>query len=301
MTSTTPIRLIAIDLDGTLLNPEHELTQRVEAALRKALAQDVHIVLATGKSRAAAVPIIEKLGIPSHGIFLQGLALYDEAGKLVHQQTLDPDLVRRVITIAEDCAFGVIAYSATRILVRKRAPDTDAVLMPFGEPEPEVVGPLQNFAGALPINKLLFVGDPAAISAFRWQMGHLVGGLGRLMQAGWPNMLELLPPGASKGAMLARLIEELGLKPAEVMAIGDAENDLEMIQMAGVGVAMGNATQHLKDAADFVTASNREDGVAVALEKYIPGLAPAPAPAEAENATVMLPVIRPPAQTETKS
>lgn len=300
MTSTSPIRLIAIDLDGTLLNPQHELTPRVEAALRAALAQDVHIVLATGKSRAAAVPIIEKLGIPSHGIFLQGLALYDEAGQLVHQQTLEPDLVRRVITIAEDLGFGIIAYSIGRILVRIRAPETDAVLMPFGEPIPEVVGAIQNVAGVLPINKLLFVGEPAAVSAFRWQMGHLVGGAGRLMQAGWPNMLELLPPDASKGAMLARLLADLGLKPAEVMAIGDAENDLEMIQLAGIGVAMGNATPHLKDAADFVTASNGEDGVAVALEKYIPGIVPAPAPAEADNATVMVPLVRPSAPTETQ-
>lgn len=301
MTHSVPIRLIAIDLDGTLLNPEHELTPRVEAALRGALKQDVHIVLATGKSRAAAVPIIEKLGIPSHGIFLQGLALYDESGKLVHQQTLNADWVRRVITIAEDRGFGLIAYSANRILVRRRAPDTDAVLIPFGEPAPEAVGPIQNYAGVLPFNKLLFVGEPAAISAFRWQLGHLIGGAGRLMQAGWPNMLELLPPGASKGTMLARLLDDLGLKPAEVMAIGDAENDLEMIQLAGVGVAMGNATQHLKDAADFVTTRNSEDGVAVAMEKYIPGIAPAAASAESDSATVMVPLVRPATSTETQS
>lgn len=293
------IRLVALDLDGTLLTPAHELSPRVEQALRKAIAQGVHVVLATGKSRAAGIPIIEKLGIPSHGIFLQGLTLYDEAGKLVHEQTLDPDLARRVITIAEDRGFGVIAYSASRILVRRRAPETDAVLIPFQEPVPESAGPLQNLVGVVPLNKLLFVGDPAAISAFRWQLGYLVGGEGRLMQAGWPNMLELLPPGASKGAMLARLLHDLGLKPAQAMAIGDAENDFEMIQLAGVGVAMGNATQHLKDTADFVTASNEQDGVAVALEKYIPGVAPA-APAEPDGATVMMPAIKPAAPAEEK-
>ena len=302
MPHSTPIRLIATDIDGTLLTPEHELSPRVEQALRGAIAQGIHLVLATGKSRAAGLSIIEKLGIPSHGIFLQGLTLYDEAGKLVHEQTLDPDLVRRVVTIAEDRGFGIIAYSANRILVRRRAPDTDAVLIPFHEPAPEVVGPLQNLAGVLPLNKLLFVGEGAAISALRWQLGHLIGSAGRLMQAGWPNMLELLPPGASKGAMLGRLLDDLSLKPSEVMAIGDAENDLEMVQMAGIGVAMGNATQHLKDVADFVTASNDQDGVAVALEKYIPGLAPATlaAPVEPEGATVMMPAIKPAAPAEDK-
>ena len=299
MPYSTPIRLVALDIDGTLLTPQHELSPRVEKALRGAIAQGVHVVLATGKSRAAGLPIIEKLGIPSHGIFLQGLTLYDEAGKLAHEQTLDPGLVRRVVTISDELGFGLIAYTANRILVRRRAPDTDAVLIPFHEPAPEAVGPLQNFAGVLPLNKLLFVGEPAAISALRWQLGHLVGGAARLMQAGWPNMLELLPPGASKGTMLGYLLNKLDIKPAEVMAIGDAENDFEMIQLAGVGVAMGNATQHLKDAADFVTAGNDQDGVAVALEKYIPGLAPAPAvPVEAEGATVMMPAIKPAAPAE---
>ena len=300
MTHSTPIRLVAIDLDGTLLSPQHELTPRVEQALRGALAKDVHIVIATGKSRAAAVPIIEKLGIPSHGIFLQGLALYDEAGHLAHEQTLDPELARRVITIAEDRGFKIIAYSVNRIMVRTRAPETDAVLIPFHEPAPEAVGPLQNLCGAVPLNKLLFVGDAAGISRLRWQLGYLVGGSGRLMQAGWPNMLELLPPGAGKGTMLARLIDDLGLTRAEVMAIGDAENDLEMIQLAGVGVAMGNATAHLKEAADWVTTSNGEDGVAVALERYIPGLVPAPEQS-AEAATMMMPAIRPAASMEEKA
>lgn len=299
MTDSTSIRLVAIDIDGTLLTPQHELSPRVERAVRGALAQDIHIVLATGKSRTSAVPLIEKLGIPSPGIFLQGLALYDAQGHIVHQETLDPDLTRRVLTIAEDRGFGLLLYSGTRILSRQRDPITDAVTIPFHEPAPEVVGPLQNWVEALPVNKLLIVGEPQAVSALRWHLGHVVGRSARLVQAGWPNMVELLPPGASKGAMLARLLNDLNLKPAQVMAIGDAENDIEMVQLAGVGVAMGNAAQHLKDIADFVTEPNTADGVAVALEKYIPALAPAPEPA-AESATVMMPAIRPAEQTETK-
>jgi Cof subfamily protein (haloacid dehalogenase superfamily) len=297
MTSTTPIRLIAIDIDGTLLNPQSELTPRVEKAIRGALAQGIQIVLATGKSRNAALPFIDKLGIPSAGIFLQGLALMDAQGKVLHQQTLDPALLRRVLTILEDRGFEAILYSGMRILVRQRSPATDAVLIPFHEPAPEAVGPLQNYVGALPIQKLLIVGEPQAITGLRWHLGHVVGGAGRLMQAGWPNMLELLPPGASKGAMLARLLADLKIAPAAVLAIGDAENDIEMIQMAGVGVAMANAAAPVKAAANWVTASNSEHGVALALEKYIPGLAPQPEP-EPDGATVVMQAVRPAASTE---
>lgn len=297
MTSTSPIRLIAIDIDGTLLNPQSELTARVEQAIRGALAQDIQIVLATGKSRSAALPFIEKLGIPSAGIFLQGLVLNDAQGKLLHQQTLDANLLLRVLTILEDRGFQAILYSGTRILVRRRSPETDAVLIPFHEPAPEAVGPLQNFVGTVPIHKLLIVGEPQAITALRWQLGHVAGTAGRLMQAGWPNMLELLPPGASKGAMLARLLADLQIPPSAVLAIGDAENDIEMIKLAGIGVAMGNAAAPVKEAASWVTASNSEDGVALALEKYLPALAPEPE-AEPDGATVMMPAIQPATSTE---
>ncbi|HYO88149.1 MAG TPA: HAD-IIB family hydrolase, partial [Candidatus Limnocylindrales bacterium] len=144
MTSAPSIRLIAIDIDGTLLNPQNELTPRVERAIRGALAKNIQIVLATGKSRSAALPFIEKLGIPSAGIFLQGLALSDAQGKILHQQTLDAALLLRVLTILEDRGFQAILYSGTRILVRRRSPETDAVTIPFHEPAPEAVGPLQN-------------------------------------------------------------------------------------------------------------------------------------------------------------
>jgi hydroxymethylpyrimidine pyrophosphatase-like HAD family hydrolase len=84
-----------------------------------------------------------------------------------------------------------------------------------------------------------------------------------------------LPPGASKGTALKVLLRDLGISATNVMAIGDGENDIEMIQIAGVGVAMGNASQKLKDVAMYITASNDEDGIVQALEKYIPAVAEA--------------------------
>ncbi len=90
-------------------------------------------------------------------------------------------------------------------------------------------------------------------------------------------MLEILPNGASKGAALKTLIKDLGVSSESVMAIGDAENDIEMIQLAGIGVAVGNAGQAVKDAADVVVASNDADGVAEAVERYVLQTEPTPA------------------------
>ncbi len=112
------------------------------------------------------------------------------------------------------------------------------------------------------------------------------------MQAGVPEMVEVLPPGASKGAALKQLLKIMKLDAAQVMAVGDAENDIEMIQLAGVGVAMGQSAQNVKDAADTVTASNDADGVAEALERYVltePETAQAESSAEGDAPVVIEP------------
>lgn len=264
------IQLIAVDLDGTLLNSRHELTPRTEAALKAAMARGVQVVLATGKTRASALSVIARLGLTTPGIFSQGLTVYNGDGTLRHQTALDPAVARRVITFAEDRGFTVIAYAGERLLVRARTPQT-AILTDYGEPEPQAVGPLQNILDSVPVNKLVMTasGDVRRVRALRWQLGMQLDGAARLMQANVVQMLELLPPGASKGAALRALLRDLRVDPQRVLAIGDGENDVEMVQLAGVGVAVGNADAHLKAAADHVVATNDSDGVAEAVERFV--------------------------------
>jgi Cof subfamily protein (haloacid dehalogenase superfamily) len=263
------IKLVAIDVDGTLLNSEHEMTPRIEKALRAAAEQGVMVVFATGKTRNAVVPHLTKLGIDAPGIYNQGLIAVDADGKPIHSQTLEPRIARQVITMAEDRGFSVLAYAGSRILSKTRNRHIEDILAQYHEVIPEVVGALQNILIDTPIQKLLAVGDPHAIKGLRWQLSALVGGHGRLVQAAVPEMLEILPPNGSKGAALKVVCKHFKIAPEQVVAIGDAENDIEMIQFAGVGVAMGNADQKTKDAANHVVASNDEDGVAEALERFV--------------------------------
>lgn len=266
------IRVVVLDVDGTLLDSKHELTPRVEKALNDAAAKGVQVVLATGKTRASMLKIIDQLGLKTPGIYLQGLAIYDGEGELLHQMTLDLTLARQVITFAEDRGYYVVAYSGERILARVYHKEVEEGLTVHHELAPEVVGPLQNLLGGMVFNKLIACGEPKAVKALRWQLNLQLGGAARLMQAGIPTMLEILPPGASKGTALKLLLKDLKVAPEHVMAIGDAENDIEMIQMAGIGVAMGQAHQPVKDAADYVTGSNDEDGVAQAIERFVLGI-----------------------------
>ncbi|MBE2183167.1 MAG: HAD family phosphatase [Anaerolineae bacterium] len=294
--SETTIRAIAVDIDGTLLNSKHKLTPEVEKALHDAAGQGVHIILATGKSRNSAIHLIKQLKLATSGIYLQGTTIYDESGKITHQKVLDPDLVRRVITYAEDRDFAVIAYSGTRIMARHEDKEMRESTEKYHEPAPEVVGSLQAIAGTLPINKIMMIGEPRAITSLRWQLGFQLGGSARLVQAGLSNMLEMLPLNSGKGPALETLLQDMNISPKEVMAIGDAENDIEMLKLVGVGIAMGQAAQMVKDAAAHITATNDDHGVARAIEKFV--LKPTPtAEAFIEEAATTVIRITPPAQT----
>jgi Cof subfamily protein (haloacid dehalogenase superfamily) len=280
------IRLIAIDLDGTLLDPQSKVTERTAKAVQAAANKGIAVVFATGKTYTAVAPLIKRFNLSTPSVCLQGLATYKD-GKIVHQQTLNPNIARQVITYAEDRGFVVILYSGTRILMRSYDERViEAVFRRYHEPDPEIVGPLQNIVNDLPIHKMAAVsGDPRAIKALRWQLNAQIGGGARLMQAGVPQMVEILPPGASKGAAVRQVLKDLRIDPAHVLAIGDAENDMEMIQLAGVGVAMGQAEQIVKDGADHVVASNAADGAAEAIERFALGIDPnAPKAADANAA-----------------
>lgn len=284
------IKLIVVDLDGTLLNSQHQLTERTEKTLKAAMAQGIQVVLATGKTYIAGKGINQQLNLSTPGIYLQGLAIYNPDGTVRHQQTLDVTIARRVITFAEDRGFFLVAYSGTRLLVRAI---TNSIYDPalYHEPAAEAVGPLQNVLDDLPINKVMAIGDARRIKALRWQLDMQLNGSVKMTQA-LPEMLEVLPPGASKGTALRVLLKDMNIAPADVLALGDAENDIEMIQLAGIGVAMGNADARTQAAAKYVTASNDADGVAEAVERFVlgepiptPEQTPAAVPAKADDKT----------------
>lgn len=264
------IKLIVVDLDYTLLNNQYQMSERNETALKAAIEQGVHIVIATGKTRHAARDVLQRLNLTTPGIFLQGLAIYDGAGEIRQQQTLDPAVARQVITFAEDRGFDPAIYSGGRILVRRQNPGAEALATKYHEPEAEVMGPLQNILTSTTINKIIIVkpGGQRQLMALRWQLSMQLDRSARLVQ-GAIDTLEVLPPGGGKGAALKSVMKDMHINAEEVLAIGDGENDIEMIQLAGIGIAVGNAVESLKQAADYVVASNDEDGVAEAVERFV--------------------------------
>lgn len=265
----SPIKLIALDIDGTLQNSRHELSARNVLALRAAVEQGVRVVLATGKTRTACLPILARCGLNMPLICMEGTIIYQPEGTIRQQHVLDIAIARQVITFAEDRGYLLLANSGERILMRAPDARADKLLAQYNEPPAEAVGPLQNLLDALPVNKLLAFKADHSIKPLQWQLKMQFNGALKLTPVMLDSALQIMPAAASKGAALKLLMKDLKLRPEQVLAIGDAENDLEMFAAAGSSVAMGNARPAVKAAAKHTTASNDEDGVAQALERFV--------------------------------
>lgn len=262
------IDLIFTDVDGTLLNSSQELTPRVQAAVAAAAAAGVPLVIATGKGLGPWTErILPALATQMPQIFIQGLLIRDYDQGIIYQRGLDAALLHDIIDFAETHGLTLTAYCGDRIVCATTDEHTDRLIY-YGEPTPEGLGCLHPHVGELPILKTIFMADHDRIEEIRPLAEAAFGERAQLTTA-LKGMLEVLPAGASKGAGVEWLLERLGVDPARCMALGDGENDVEMLKLCGWGVAMGNAGAAARGAANVVVSSNDEDGVAQAIEEYV--------------------------------
>ena len=266
------IKVLALDLDGTLTNDQKIVTPRTRAALDAAIAQGVTVVLASGRPTAGILPLAKDLGLDKKG----GCILSYNGGKIVdcatsetlYEKTLDPAVVPELCAFAAAQDVAVLTYNSEGI-VCERDKDEWANKECFTTKLPMIhVDDLASYVD-YPICKMLVTLDPArrdAVCAAGQQQFQ-----GRVdLYPSSPFFIEAVPLGVAKDGSLAALLEHMGLTQDNLMACGDGLNDRSMIAFAGVGVAMQNAEQPVKDVADYVTAAdNNHDGVAEAVEKFI--------------------------------
>ncbi|MGJ3241117.1 MAG: HAD family hydrolase [Anaerolineae bacterium] len=285
------VGFIVVDLDGTLLNDEHTLSERNQQVIKRAIEQGIQVIIATGKTRTSAEPIISTLGLETPGVFIQGLLLCNADGTVRQEHTLDSATARHAIQYAESQGFDVIVYSGNR-LVCKQMSDAIEEIAKFGEPMPEAIGSLINQVHQVKMHKLIIVGgNRRKLKALRWQLDQQIGDKVHFTDGGVLTSLEILPKGANKGQGVKALLRQLGANPENVMGIGDAENDVEMLQAVGFAVAVANAAEATKAVADEIVSSNNEDGVAEAIERFVLPDEPTPpdesatSPTQAETST----------------
>ena len=262
------LQLVITDLDGTLLNSRGEVSPSNEQAMRQAMAKGIPVAIATGKTRYSALKIINKLDLPTPGVFIQGLVICTADGTVMQQQELGMDIIEQVVPFVQAHGVDIFAYCHERLLTPQDSTLRHILHNRYHEPLADIVPNLANWATAN-VCKLLIQQDSVTFSApLRQQLTELVGERATLTQA-LANSVEILPRGTSKGASVAWLLQHLEIDPQRVLAIGDAENDVEMLQLVGTSVAMGNAVPHLKAVADHVVGSNDEDGVAQAIGRFV--------------------------------
>lgn len=280
MSERRDIKLIVTDLDGTLLNSKHKLSARNEQALKRAIALGIPVILATGKTRKSAEHLIKQLDLQTMGVYVQGLLVYNSDGTLRYQESIPADMARKVMTYAETRGFSIVAYSGNRLLVKAKDLRFDH-LSDYGEPAVEAVGHLVNQLETTTINKLILVGmsEQAALS-LRWQLDQEWRGKLNFTLSAVRHQVEVLPAGAHKGKGVAAVARDMNISPEHIFAIGDAENDIELLQYAGWGVAVGNAHDKVKQVAKAIVGTNDQDGVAEALERFVLPPKPKPEPEE---------------------
>jgi len=273
------VKLLAIDMDGTLLNSSSEISPRTVEALRVALDSGVRVVLATGKARPAAMAALSRVGLAGEGlvvsdsqpgVFLQGLAVYGSSGELLKSAELPPPVVVLCFEHAMENDIPVVAFLGDECVTLAMHPELEELHTTYYEPLPKVVGSIGEVLSGPPVKKMLFMSDPEYVRGELQPFleAELEDSGAELCQA-VPNMLEVVPEGANKWVGMSVLLDHLGLEPRDVMAIGDGLNDLELIANSGFGIAMANAVPQVLASADAVSTSNDEDGVAEAIFRYI--------------------------------
>lgn len=270
-----PYRLIVVDVDGTLLDPSSRVTARTKRAIRAAVEAGCVVTLATGRRFATARPVAEGLGLELPIILHNGALIKDSVtGEILHHEPLPAGAAEEAVEVCVACRVQPMVYENARVGLGLLAGPSE-----FDGP---YAGPYLARAGSSlrrhPYHQLVPSDPPTQMAVYdRAERVDQVGRALRLsgvrtitsITSSGGSFFELVSAACSKATGIAHLARQLGIPLAEVVAIGDNFNDVEMLREVGLGIAMGNAPEAVRRSARAVTGTNAEDGVAQAIEKYV--------------------------------
>lgn len=268
------IRLICLDMDGTLLDDDHAtVPPRNVAALRAASERGAAVAIASGRAWALLQGVHAQIGVTRYAVLSNGAAVLDVAsGEWLYRRPMDPAARRTILALLLDWGLPFEVYCEGENYIQHDR--TEQVVSSALSPEfSQVLRTCSHFPEDL--NAALEGKDVEKIHIFhvpperRKELLDAVAACGPLaVTTSFGENMELTAPGVNKGSAVQALCARLGLAPEQVMAFGDAGNDLELLRWAGWSFAMGNASDEAKAAARYVTGSNTEAGVAMAVERY---------------------------------
>jgi len=258
-------KAVALDIDGTLIDHDERISPAVIDAVRRTAAQ-VPIILATGRAYQTTKPVAELLGLPDGFVVASNGArtVRYPSGTAIDERTFDPTtVIASVRKHAPNARMAVEEHDDSAHGYRVTAPFPDGDL---GKQAVVRVVPDAELAPE-PVTRLI-IRDPDASEADFVQLAERLGLHGVSYFVGWTAWLDIAPEGVDKSTGLKVALAQYGLDPADLLAIGDGRNDIEMLVYAGLGISMGSAPDEVKVAADEVTKSVQDDGVAAVLNRW---------------------------------
>ena len=263
-------KVLVCDVDGTLLDPAGRLSEPNADAVATLLASGVHVVLASGRILAGLRGLCQQLGLTGPQIAMHGALVATPAGGIVFELPLSKDDVLAHLEFARSVRVPAVLCYAERLVAERLEPEVEAAFLPYDEPMPEIHPDLESLAGTRPLKTCLCLDGTRYDEVLRAAEARF----GRRYTATSANEreVELLRPEATKGAAARRVAASLGVSMAEVGAIGDGPNDVELFKAAAISAALANAGLAVQSAASFVAPPNDRDGAAEAIARMFPTL-----------------------------
>ena len=268
------IKLIAIDMDGTLLNEKKHIDKAQKEAIHEAIEAGIKIVLCTGRPLYGILPFYKELGLQEldqegYVILNNGCSVHKTKDwELIECAEITPDDMEHLYKFSEKYDINFTLVDEKHYFNIGKKP-TDELIMDANFVFSDITDITLEEAksGKYNIVKAMYLGNPKKMAEFHSNYENILKeNYSEVLSQ--PYVYEVLPKGNNKGTGLKALVEKLGIKQEEVMAIGDGNNDVEMLEYANYGVAMGNATELALKSANYTTDTNKNDGVAKAIRKY---------------------------------
>ena len=265
------IRLIATDLDDTLLDARSDITPRTLAALRAAMEAGCGISLSSGRMLEAMLPFARRIGVNAPMLLYNGAMIYDHnTDETVYSARIPHDLALDIVRRVEAMGLYVQLYPGKGYYCAEVTEHTRAYARQIHVEATAAGEPMSAWLAArsLDMQKLLIIDTPEGADRAKAVLERAFP-RGAVFLKSKAHYVEIAPEGVDKGKSLARLAAYLGLRPEEVMAFGDGQNDAPMLEFAGTGVAVANACPEALASADIIAPPNTEDGVAQVIEGYL--------------------------------
>ena len=270
------VKMIALDLDGTTLRGDKGISERTKEAIEGAAEKGAVVVIATGRVISTLPEAITEMNGISYYVNSNGAGVTDaKTGETLYSACVDPAAVEEAVSLIRDSGYMFESFTDGNAYIGKDFYDgirengcsyrSSAYVLETRTPVEDIYGFTLEHKDRIE-NMNVFFPDPDSKTAF----GKVLAGIeGAALTSSFRSNYELGPLGVSKGNALRMIMEREGIRKDDLLAAGDSPNDIPMLDLAGVAVAVGNAEQEVKDAASYVAPSNEEDGVADAVERFV--------------------------------